>query len=110
MNIASYTRRIVILNPGGNPLKYRITDAVHEMELEEEQVLIHVDSAELYNFDDVGQLVWKYLKDGLNTTKIVKQICVDFNNSISEAEVSSDINELIKHLLNSGLIVKSENM
>ena len=104
MDIASYTRRIVILNPGGNPLKYRITDAVHEMELEEEQVLIHVDSAELYNFDDVGQLVWKHLKDGLNTTEIVKQICVVFNNSVSEAEVLSDVNELLKHLLNSGLI------
>lgn len=93
-----------MLKPGGNTLKYKINDTVREMDCEEEQVLIRLDIEELYNLDDVGQLVWKYLKDGLNTTEIVKQICLAFDNTLSEAEVSLDVTELLNHLLKSGLI------
>ena len=93
-----------MLKLGGNTLKYKIDDAVHEMQLEGEHILIHKESEALYSLDDVGQIVWTFLKSGRNLKEIVEQVCVAFNNTVSQSEVAPDIDELINLLLTAGII------
>lgn len=102
-------RNVIATLPEGTPLKYRISDAVHEMELEGEHVLIHLDTEELFSLDDVGQIVWKHVKNNLNMTEIVRQVCIAFDNTVSTAEVTPDVSQLLNHLVNSGLILPASD-
>ena len=76
------------------------------MELEDEQVLIHLETEELYSLDDVGQIVWKHVKRRRNMTDIVNQVCIAFDNTVSIAEVTPDVRQLLTHLERAGLIFR----
>lgn len=98
-------RHIASLDLRGNTLKYKMYDAVHDMEFEGERVLIHLNTDQYYSLDDVGQVVWKLLKSGLNKVEIVRELCLKFDNTVSLMEVTQDVDELIDDLLYSGLIL-----
>lgn len=75
--------------------------------VEEEAVLLNVDTSEYYSLDPVGAQIWERLGKGDPVAKIARAISREYG--MAEARVAKDAEGFIKDLLKEKLLQRGES-
>ncbi len=82
--------------------KYRHMPHVAWRRVEEESVLLNVDTSEYYSLDPVGTQVWELLGQGEDEEGIAQALAEDYG--VASARAASDVRALVSDLLREKLI------
>lgn len=82
--------------------RWRIPDHVVSREVEEETVLLNLESGIYFGLNRVGTRIWNGLVSGAAPAEIRSSITSAF--AIDEATVARDMEGLIKQLVSKGLL------
>ena len=82
--------------------KYRHMPHVAWRRVEEESVLLNVDTSEYYSLDPVGTLVWERLGKGDDAERIAAVLAEDYGVALTRA--AADVRSFISDLLREKLI------
>ncbi len=84
------------------PKKVKISDNVLFQEIDNEYVLLNMESEQYFGLDEIGAKVWHIISEDGNTERVLNQIMGEYNVSIEE--LTSDISRLLHELNNEHLI------
>jgi hypothetical protein len=84
------------------PKKYRHMPHVAWRRVEEESVLLNVDTSEYYSLDPVGTQIWERLGKGEDAGRIAEALADDYG--MPQARVAGDVRAFISDLLREKLI------
>lgn len=82
--------------------KYRHMPHVAWRRVEEESVLLNVDTSEYYSLDPVGTQVWERLGKGEDAQRIAAVLAEDYG--VAPARAAADVRAFISDLLREKLI------
>jgi hypothetical protein len=80
--------------------------AVVAAELDQEAVLLNVETGLYFGLDAVGAEVWKLLEQGATEHEIMEHLLAEFD--VEPSQLRADMREFLDQLLSHGLIL-SEN-
>lgn len=81
----------------------RVSDSVVAAELDNEMVLLNVETGVYFGLDEVGTTIWSLITDGLDEQEIVERIVADYD--VEPARVSDDVRGFIEQLEHKGLLL-----
>jgi hypothetical protein len=81
---------------------YRIPENYSWRDLNNELVILNLDSGEYFTFNDIGRVIWLSINDGKDVEGISKIIIEEY--SVSRDEALSDIHMFISGLVSEGLL------
>jgi hypothetical protein len=87
-------------SPPAGPFK--IAPHISWRRVEEESVLLNVDTGEYYSLDPTASSIWERIERGDKTAKIVKDIAKEYGKP--ETRVEKDAQEFLNDLLSEKLI------
>ena len=83
---------------------FRIPEHVLSRKLDDEMVLLNLDSGEYFGLNDTGTRVWELLADGRSREEVADRLTDEFEVTI---EVATDhVTSLCKELLEAGLLAR----
>lgn len=82
---------------------YRVNDSVVEAKLDNELVLLNVETGIYFGLDEVGSMIWSLTADGEDEASIVEHILSEYD--IERIQVETDVREFIKRLESKGLLL-----
>ncbi len=86
-----------------NPLQYiDISPEVIVQTVNDEMVILDMQSEEFFSLDDVGTDIWKYAADTKNLDATVSAIVSDYD--VSEEQARRDVTILLEQLAEAGLV------
>ncbi len=83
---------------------YRIPDHVLSRKLDDEMVLLNLDSGEYFGLNDTGTRVWELLSDGRSREEVVDCLTEEFEVEVETA--SAHVMTLCSELLEAGLLAE----
>src|SRR5947208_323538 len=90
----------------GKPLKYRHMPHVAWRRVEEESVLLNVDTSEYYSLDPVATQIWEDLGRGEGPEQVAANLASDYG--IPKARAVKDTRAFISDLLKESLIHQAD--
>jgi hypothetical protein len=96
----------VTYQPGGSRVKVlnrrlRVNGSVVSAELENEAVLLNVETGIYFGIDAVGTEIWKLLEEGATEDEIVARLLEEYD--VEAAELRTDVIEFLDVLQKNGL-------
>ena len=79
---------------------------VFTSEIDEEVVMMNVDTGRYFGMDDVGSRIWKLLKERIRVKEIVNTLLKEYD--VSEEECTNDVIEFLNELKNNNLLQITE--
>lgn len=93
----------IILN---SDTKFQVSDNVFPSQMEQEKVVLSLNSGKYYGLDELGARIWDLLQQSHTLSEISNAICQEYEVEIEECD--RDVRELLEELLDAKLIeVKS---
>lgn len=90
-----------------NRLPFSVPEHVVARKLDDEMVLLNLDSGEYFGLNDTGTRIWELLADGRGRDEVVRRLIEEFEVA---AEVASDhVAALCEELLEAGLLAREGN-
>ena len=83
----------------------KISDQVLDQEVRGETVLLDLASENYFGLDSVGTRVWQLLGEGKQIVEIIDVLLVEYE--VERGQLEADVNELVTHLLKTGLLTIS---
>ena len=71
--------------------------------IEDEAVLLDLDSGQYYGLNTVGARIWELLGDGHSASSICEVVVQEFE--VSEAEAAADVEAFLTALLGKGILL-----
>ena len=85
---------------------FRIPEHVLSRKLDDEMVLLNLDSGEYFGLNDTGTRVWELLADGRSREEVADRLTDEFEVTI---EVASDhVSALCRELIEAGLLAEED--
>lgn len=84
------------------PKRIVIPEDVIISKVEQEIVLLNLESEQYYALDDIGARIWELLNDKGETMTVVEQITAEYD--VAEADFRQDLATLIMNLHTAGLV------
>lgn len=81
---------------------FSIPEYVLARKLDDEMVLLNLDSGEYFGLNDTGTRVWELLADGRTSDEVVDRLTEEFE--VASAVASSHVATLCNELLAAGLL------
>jgi hypothetical protein len=76
-------------------------------ELDGQAVIIHFETTHYYSLNETGTFIWKLLdKKPRSESDILQEVSSQYGRAASE--ISTDIKNLLKHLVNENLIMEDD--
>lgn len=85
---------------------YQINEAVVAAELDNEMVLLNVETGVYFGLDELGTRVWSLLVDGIDGEEIMRQLLDEYD--VERNRLDADVAEFLKSLHAKGLIAPGE--
>jgi len=82
-------------------------DVVYQ-EVSGETVLLHLDKELYFGLNPIGGRIWELVQQGQSKERIINQLTSEFD--ADRDIIAADVNELIKQLLESDLLIESPNI
>ena len=82
--------------------KVIIPDTVFLQEVDDETILLDINTQEYFSLDEMGTIFYKFLKEESDLTIIVEELSVHF--AVSSQEIKNDLLVFIKSLEEKGLL------
>ncbi|MFQ5351045.1 MAG: PqqD family protein [Thermoanaerobaculia bacterium] len=82
--------------------RFRIPEHVLARKLDDEMVLLNLDSGEYFGLNDTGTRVWELLADGCSRQQIVDRLTEEFEVAADDA--SGHVTALCDELVEAGLL------
>lgn len=79
-----------------------ISKAVLAQELQDETVLLDLDSENYFGLDSVGTRIWQLLNEGMDETDMVDILLGEYE--VEREVLEKDVSELLSRLSEAGLI------
>jgi hypothetical protein len=86
--------------------EHRVPESVLAANLQDEAVLLHMDTKRYYQLNETGQFIWKLLERGTGAQEIVAQLVETYDVSMDVA--AAEYERLIDELSTHGLIEPGE--
>ena len=86
------------------PPPFSIPEHVLARKLDDEMVLLNLDSGEYFGLNDTGTRVWELLADGRSRDEVVDRLTEEFE--VAAEVASSHVASLCAELLEAGLLAK----
>jgi hypothetical protein len=83
--------------------RFEATEGVLFQEMEEDVVLLNIETQQYFGLDYVGARVWNMLLDKSDLDTVARRIGADFGVEIET--VRADVRNLVTELVESGLLV-----
>jgi hypothetical protein len=80
-------------------------DVVFEV-LDDDLVLVHLDTNRIYTLNATGARVWELLGDGESRTNVERALAAEFD--VEDEQLLRELDALFEELLNEGLIRRLE--
>lgn len=74
-------------------------------EVQDELVLLHLGTEQYFGLEKVGMQIWHLLRQGLNREAILDRLGSEY--SVDREQLAHDLDELLLHLLEHGLLQSS---
>jgi len=85
-----------------NEKAFTIPDTVLAAHLEDEAVLLHMDSKQYFRLNGTAAFIWKALERGLPHAQIVEDLTATYD--VGEAEAAAELDRLLGELAGAGLL------
>ena len=85
---------------------FRIPEHVLSRKLDDEMVLLNLDSGEYFGLNDTGTRVWELLADGHSGEEVTERLTEEFE--VTEEVAAAHVASLCDELVTAGLLVASE--
>jgi hypothetical protein len=72
-------------------------------EVDGELVVLDIPSGRFFGLNDVGKLIWDRLEDSSSIEQLIDAVVADYE--VDRDEASEDVNDLIGHLVDAGLVL-----
>ena len=82
--------------------KVSVRDTVFLQEVDDEIVLLDINTEEYYSLDEIGGIFYKFLKEEEDLPVIVRELAEHFN--VKSQEIEKDLFTFIKSLKEKGLV------
>ena len=82
---------------------YRHAENIAWRRVEEDSVLLNIDSSEYYTLDPVATRIWELIGKGRNTAGIIRMITADFK--ASDQRIRQDVLDFTAQLIKEKLIL-----
>jgi hypothetical protein len=82
---------------------YKAPDNYSWRDVNNELVVLNLQSGEYFTFNDVGRLIWLTLNDGKSVEDIAKALVDQY--STTEEKAMLDVRSFISNLLSEGLLI-----
>ena len=92
--------------PTRNPATYKHAPHIAWRRVEEEAVLLNVDTSEYYSLGPVAAEIWDQLGKGNSVGEVIRSLSESYGEP--QARVSKDTEKLLENLLQEKLLVPSE--
>jgi hypothetical protein len=92
------------MSPGSPP--FRIPERVLSRKLDDEMVLLNLDSGEYFGLNDTGTRVWELLADGRTGEEVTDRLTEEFE--VTAEAAAAHVASLCEELVAAGLLVKAE--
>ncbi len=84
---------------------FRIPEHVLSRRLDDEMVLLNLDSGEYFGLNDTGTRVWELLSGGCSRQEVVERLAREFE--VAAEAASGHVEALCDELLEAGLLASS---
>ncbi len=84
---------------------YKAPDNYSWRDVNNELVVLNLQSGEYFTFNDVGRVIWLLLNDGKNVDEIARSITDQYATTEEKARI--DVRAFIDNLFRQGLLVMS---
>lgn len=84
---------------------YKAPDNYSWRDVNNELVVLNLQSGEYFTFNDVGRLIWLTLNDGKSVEDIAKAVVEQY--STAEEKAMADVKAFISNLLSEGLLISN---
>ena len=85
----------------GSAPKLTVNESVVHAVIDDEAVLLNVETGVYFGLDAVGARIWELLTQGATEADIVNQLLVEYD--VSPAQVGKDVREFVHVLASKGL-------
>jgi len=82
--------------------EHRVPESVLAANLQDEAVLLHMDTKRYYQLNETGQFIWKQIERGAQAEEIVSLLVETYD--VSRAVAAAEYERLIVELSTHGLI------
>lgn len=91
-------------NTGGGKMarKYTVSESVVAAELEDEAVLLNVETGIYFGLDAVGSRIWELLSEGTSDDTLIDRLLAEYE--VGADRLRSDVTTFLSELENKGLI------
>ena len=89
-------------DPVGPDTRVTMSDHVHTREFDGEVILLHLERGDYFALNDAGAAMWHQLAKGRSPAEVASALAVSYE--VSESTLMRDCLELVKDLLERGLV------
>ena len=83
-------------------MKLIISEQVLLQEIDDEVVLLDIESGRYFSLEAVGAQAWKYLVELGDTDEVLTRLLKDY--AVDQETLTQDLNELYESLIEAGLV------
>ena len=83
--------------------RVRVPDDVLISNLQDESVILNLDSERYYGLDEVGSRIWKLLKEGADIPAIVERLAEEYD--VTRERLEADVTAVLRYLLGLRVVV-----
>ncbi len=85
---------------------FRIADDVLSKTVDDEEVIVHLNTGTYYGLNPTGTVIWKHLKMGSDAPTILKDLREQFE--ANESDLQEDLNQFVAHLRSHNMLTSFE--
>lgn len=85
---------------------FQVNETVVSADLDNETVLLNVETGIYFGLDEIGTRIWSLLKDECSVEDIIRQLLDEYD--IERALLEADMASFLNSLLAKGLITRGE--
>lgn len=78
----------------GNAQKFKYADHVAWRRIEDESIILDLDTSVYYSLNETGAFVWERLGDAEPVSRVVAELCKEFD--VDAAAASRDVDEIVR--------------
>ena len=84
--------------------RYRPHPSVSSRRLEDDQILVHMDTGFCFALEGVGVRIWEMLADGATAESVVEGLLAEYE--VDRERVVRDVDALLEELIQHDLVVR----
>jgi hypothetical protein len=85
--------------------KYSRNDQIIDGELDDNQVMMHLDKGKYFGLDPVAKRIWQLIKEPKNINEITTTLLKEFE--VSTEQCNQDVKEFLEKAIHADIIKKS---